>query len=509
MNAIRIENLRSLQDTGIQKISPLTILLGNNSSGKSTFLRTLPLLKQSFQDKILGPITFFGSLVDFGDFNTALTKSSSDKNISITLNFNISEKDLFFFRERDTKYDNLYPIELKLIFNKYENSDVIYISYCKINLLDEIFELAFSEDNNLNKLVLNNIDYLNEDFETTVFYRDGGFFPSFHNSQETLYIKNNVFNTPFLNLYKELLNSQKNIKDQTRTLSFGMRNLDYFPIYGKHLKPEYLNHFIFQECFPPKVIKKFENKIIDFNLFSDYLFLSQIPRLLNIIEKTLSKEMKNLYYSKPLRANAERYYRIQPLAVDEVSADGRNLISFINNLTKNQRQKFESWIDSNFDFKISIKPYEGHQSLLIKNKGDDEFSNISDMGFGYSQIIPIITQLWAIQEKISNHDENNTNFTFAIEQPELHLHPKMQRELIKTFCSTINYAKQNNIDIKIILETHSEKMVNYLGELIEDNLITAEDISILLFEKENKLTKLRSVLFDENGYLQDWPINFF
>ena len=151
MNAIRIENLRSLQDTGFQKLSPLTILLGNNSSGKSTFLRSLPLLKQSFQDKILGPITFFGSLVDFGDFNTASTKNSSDKNISITLSFNISEKNLFFFRERDTEYDNLYPIELKLIFNKYEKSDVIFISYCKINILDEIFELSFSEDNNLNK----------------------------------------------------------------------------------------------------------------------------------------------------------------------------------------------------------------------------------------------------------------------------------------------------------------------------------------------------------------------
>lgn len=85
----------------------------------------------------------------------------------------------------------------------------------------------------------------------------------------------------------------------------------------------------------------------------------------------------------------------------------------------------------------------------------------------------------------------------------------MQRELIKTFCSTINYAKQNNIDIKIILETHSEKMVNYLGELIENNVITAEDVSILLFEKENKVTKLRSVKFNEKGYLNDWPINFF
>lgn len=421
MNALRIENLRSLKDTGVQKLSPLTILLGNNSSGKSTFLRTLPLLKQSFQDKILGPITFFGSLVDFGDFKTALTKNSTEKNISITLNFCIDEKDLFFFRERDKTYDNSFPIELKLIFDKYEKSDVIYISYCKINLLDENIELSFSEDNFLKSLVLNDIEYLESNLETTVFYRDGRFFPSFHNSQETMYLNHNVFNTHFIRFYEDLYNYKKDINKEKNIVSFGLRNFDYFPIYGKSLQLADLNHFIFQDSFPPEIIKEFESKEIDFNLFSEYLFLSQIPRVLTIIEKTLSREMKNLFYSKPLRANAERYYRIQPLAVDEVSADGRNLISFINNLTKTQRQKFESWIDSNFDFKISIKPYEGHQSLLIKNKDDDEFSNISDMGFGYSQIIPIITQLWAIQDKISNHEEklkllllllNNQNYIF-------------------------------------------------------------------------------------------------
>jgi predicted ATPase len=46
MDSIRIQNLRCLSDTGFIQIKPITVLLGQNSSGKSTFLRVLPLLKQ-------------------------------------------------------------------------------------------------------------------------------------------------------------------------------------------------------------------------------------------------------------------------------------------------------------------------------------------------------------------------------------------------------------------------------------------------------------------------------
>ena len=51
MDSIRIQNLRSLKDSGRIEIRPLVLLVGANSSGKSTFLRTFPLLKQSLEVK--------------------------------------------------------------------------------------------------------------------------------------------------------------------------------------------------------------------------------------------------------------------------------------------------------------------------------------------------------------------------------------------------------------------------------------------------------------------------
>ncbi|MEC4853537.1 MAG: AAA family ATPase, partial [Jaaginema sp. PMC 1079.18] len=71
MEEIRIERLRCLSDTGDISIKPITILLGQNSSGKSTFLRVFPLLKQSVESRTTGPILWNGRLVDFGNYEDA------------------------------------------------------------------------------------------------------------------------------------------------------------------------------------------------------------------------------------------------------------------------------------------------------------------------------------------------------------------------------------------------------------------------------------------------------
>ena len=70
MDSIRIRNLRSLTDTEDIQIKPLTILVGKNSSGKSTFLRFFPLMKQTLSTKKNEPILWYSKEnVDFGSFD--------------------------------------------------------------------------------------------------------------------------------------------------------------------------------------------------------------------------------------------------------------------------------------------------------------------------------------------------------------------------------------------------------------------------------------------------------
>ena len=65
---IQLKNFRSLKDTGIQTLSPITLLVGENSSGKSTFLRAFPLIKQSISQRTSGPILWAGDVDDYVDF---------------------------------------------------------------------------------------------------------------------------------------------------------------------------------------------------------------------------------------------------------------------------------------------------------------------------------------------------------------------------------------------------------------------------------------------------------
>lgn len=88
IDSVRIENLRSLRDTGFVKLKKLNILLGSNSSGKSTFLRSFPLLSQSIKKNLRGPISWFDdSMVDFGNYETALNFEASREKSKIAFSY--------------------------------------------------------------------------------------------------------------------------------------------------------------------------------------------------------------------------------------------------------------------------------------------------------------------------------------------------------------------------------------------------------------------------------------
>ena len=57
---IHLHNFRSLKDTGLQKLAPITLLIGENSSCKSSFLRVFPLIKKSINKRTSGPIFMVG-----------------------------------------------------------------------------------------------------------------------------------------------------------------------------------------------------------------------------------------------------------------------------------------------------------------------------------------------------------------------------------------------------------------------------------------------------------------
>ncbi|WP_028879432.1 AAA family ATPase [Terasakiella pusilla] len=83
-----VKNLRRLVSTPEIEIKPITILLGRNSVGKSSFLRSLPLIRQTLETKTSAPILWYGDYVDFGNYKSAVNNNDTDKDIVFTFKFN-------------------------------------------------------------------------------------------------------------------------------------------------------------------------------------------------------------------------------------------------------------------------------------------------------------------------------------------------------------------------------------------------------------------------------------
>jgi AAA15 family ATPase/GTPase len=66
------------------ELKPITILVGKNSSGKSSFLRAFPLLPQSLMTRTSSPILWYGDFVDFGSFDISVSNNATDQPISFS-----------------------------------------------------------------------------------------------------------------------------------------------------------------------------------------------------------------------------------------------------------------------------------------------------------------------------------------------------------------------------------------------------------------------------------------
>ena len=226
------------------------------------------------------------------------------------------------------------------------------------------------------------------------------------------------------------------------------------------------------------------------------------------IVNDLVLNIRMISYSKPLRANADRYYRSRTLFVNEINSDGSNLVEFFSNLEEPLQNSLKDWMNGQFGFCYYVKSNEeGHKSIYIQEK-DNSQHNITDMGFGYSQILPIITQLWVL---IMKRQKVPVNFIYSIEQPELHLHPSLQCKLINALANVSQIAIENQIRVSFIIETHSETIINQFGRLIKRNKIKNEDVNVLIFSKDtpSSETKIKASEYKEDGILTKWPIGFF
>ena len=126
------------------------------------------------------------------------------------------------------------------------------------------------------------------------------------------------------------------------------------------------------------------------------------------------------------------------------------------------------------------------------SNGDHDLTHV---GVGVSQVLPIL-----VQALMSSQDS-----LLLFEQPELHLHPRVQSRLADFFYAMTVLGKQ------CIVETHSEYMVERLRYLhaAAPGSSMAERVSLYFVELTPEGSTFRRMPVDQYGGILDWPDGFF
>jgi len=516
INGLRVKNLRSLGDTGEIPIKKLSLLVGRNSGGKSTFARVLPLLRQSTEVRKRSPVLWYGRLVDFGSFQDSVRDSDSKGEIQLSFRIELDRTKTsprtIGLDADELSYDILASITLAAGKKASETT---------VSQLDITFEgipcrLTFSEG----KLQVIKVGDLSE-FVNPAFHQR----LSFNGLLPTIYafkfrkvkVGDQDFNVPepvnvFTGALTREITSITKVSEETGAsiadkLTFGT---DAEILAQLKAQSEPSQRWV-------NFCKSLDEKALGFQRIRNAILMARLPQLLTLIDETITLLAKNVSYLEPLRATAQRYYRRQELAVDEIDSRGENVPFFLDSLDSYVKDRLDKWLKKHFGISVTTESSGGHIAIRLHIDGAKKAVNLADTGFGYSQILPVALQLWSLTHGTTLRTANDIHDQkiIVIEQPELHLHPALQAKLADIFAACISDRENNynfeQTDLRILVETHSPSLINRIGELVSIGVVDREDVQVVLFEKDETsgVTTTRISEFAADGRLQNWPYGFF
>lgn len=127
------------------------------------------------------------------------------------------------------------------------------------------------------------------------------------------------------------------------------------------------------------------------------------------------------------------------------------------------------------------------------NNSTKDLVNVSDVGFGVSQTLPVLVALLIAQP----------GQLVYIEQPEIHLHPRAQSAMAQILADA---AKRG---VRVVIETHSALLLLAVQTLVAEDYIPSHDVMLHWFKRrDDGVTDVTSGELDEAGAYGDWPEDF-
>lgn len=494
METIRLTNFRSLMDTGRIELRPLTILVGANSSGKSSFLRFFPLLRQTYLSTSKSPLLWFSSTgdVDFGDFSTVLRRNEDkvgEENL-ITIQGVLGGRGIRIGRGR------VMPSPRWNVFRNFSVSlrgDHNSTKVSQIVLHDEFNNLTINISASGKADVCWKSPARTIRGELAVEFI-GGLFPV------SEYIGRRV-------VAQQIASSGVFTSQTTSTVA---ELIERWTTHISSPKDEPIEQMWAELGFQPEVSKT--QAMVE--AVEKYLMLGLVTEVLEHASNALRDYSHRIRYLAPFRREPIRYYRHEEQVAEQIEPHGENLAMMMRALSQPERESLSNFVLAHLDIGIELDDSKPpHVAIMIRDRNDRLF-NLTDMGFGYSQVLPVLAQCWMTYYGVS---DVQTPSLLAIEQPELHLHPALQAKLGDLFATIVNLPKELNsessrrdVETQLLVETHSQSLIDRLGELICDGKLSLNDVQVLLFEKNSKTgsTQIRTSEFNKSGILQNWPVGF-
>ncbi|MCX8507153.1 MAG: DUF3696 domain-containing protein [Alphaproteobacteria bacterium] len=455
LKSLHIENFKSWRSVELE-FGKITAIFGTNSSGKSSLLQFLLLLKQTREATDGGTVLELNSkFVELGSFSDLIYCHDSELSLNWTLIFNASPI-ILHNSNRDQKLRHR-------IYRK-----TIEIS-CSVAIKDDYLlnnKLGYKFDDGAGFDILP----LNEMNDNTEY--------KFEPNQ------------------KMIETNDKYIKEREVELKKTIGRLGSVDkLSERNTVPSPIKSYLFSVPF-----------IYSYMPYSGLTFMDVV--------RSYELQFDSIYYIGPLRDYPKRDYPWSGSAPLEIGAKGEKTIDAILARKSNKKQNNQSINSPGITEEISaslnklklienftvdrIAQTSNRWQVTVKVKPDSPEVLLTEIGFGVSQILPVITQLFYAPK----------GSTVILEQPEIHLHPLAQAELADLLIQ-VAYKR----DIQIIVESHSEHFLLRLQRRIAEQRfgeiqVKSDDIKLYfcdIIEGESQLIKLD---LDEYGTIHNWPENF-
>lgn len=217
------------------------------------------------------------------------------------------------------------------------------------------------------------------------------------------------------------------------------------------------------------------------------------------IEDSVSRELSALCYIGPLRERPQRVYISTGEAPREVGSAGELGPAVLWSASEvrqlNLEERLSQWCARmGIALEIELNTVVGSFfEVHVVDPHTEAHISLPDVGFGTSQILPIL-----IQGLVAS-----PGTTLLLEQPEIHLHPKVQAVLADFL---IELSQRG---IAVVVETHSEHLITRVQRRIAEETLQPDKLALYYLTPSESGSRFGRVRLDTYGQIETAPDGFF